>query len=87
VAGAVRRSRGGGASGRGPGRPKAGLALSDAERDQLRRWARGKDVPGAGTAGEDRAACAESKDNKGAAELRVTEQTVARRRGGSRGVA
>ena len=66
-----------------PGRPKAGLVLTDAERDQLIRWARraktsqtlalrAKIVP----------ACAGGNDNKQvAAGLRTTGHTVARWRG------
>ena len=43
---------GGLADGTRPSRPKAGLVLTDAERDQLIRvGAAGEDVPGAGAAG------------------------------------
>jgi transposase len=67
-----------------PGRPKAGLVLTDAERDQLGRWARrAKTSQALALRAKIVLACAEGKDNKRvAAELRVTEHTVARWRGG-----
>jgi len=67
-----------------PGRPKAGLALSDAERAQLTRWARqAKTSQALALRARIVLACAGGKDNKAvAAELRVTEHTVARWRGG-----
>jgi transposase len=67
-----------------PGRPKAGLVLTDAERDQLTRWARrAKTSQALALRARIVLACAEGKDNKQvAAELRVTEHTVARWRGG-----
>ena len=67
-----------------PGRPKAGLVLSDAERDQLTRWARrARTSQALALRARIVLACAEGRDNKQvAAELRVTEHTVARWRGG-----
>ena len=67
-----------------PGRPKAGLVLTDAERDQLTRWARrGKTSQVLALRAKIVLACAEGKDNKQvAAELRTTGHTVARWRGG-----
>jgi transposase len=67
-----------------PGRPKAGLVLTDAERDQLTRWARrAKTSQALALRARIVLACADGKDNKQvAAELRTTEHTVARWRGG-----
>jgi transposase len=67
-----------------PGRPKAGLALTDAERAQLTRWARqAKTSQALALRARIVLACAEGKDSKAvAAELRTTEHTVARWRGG-----
>src|SRR5512135_747446 len=67
-----------------PGRPKAGLVLTDAERDQLTRWARrAKTSQALALRARIVLACADGKDNKQvAAELRATEHTVARWRGG-----
>src|ERR1017187_5325263 len=46
------------ADGARPGRPKAGLVLSDAEREQLQRWARrGKNSPRPGPPGEQMVGC------------------------------
>jgi transposase len=72
------------ADGTRPGRPKAGLVLTDAERDQLARWARrAKTSQSLALRARIVLACAEGKDNKAvAAELRVGEHTVARWRGG-----
>jgi transposase len=66
-----------------PGRPKAGLELTDAERGQLTRWARrAKSAQALALRARIVLACAEGKENKQvAAELRVREQTVARWRG------
>jgi transposase len=66
-----------------PGRPKAGLELTDAERDQLTRWARrAKSAQALALRARIVLACAEGKENKQvAAELRVREGTVARWRG------
>src|SRR5579872_1194588 len=71
---------GGLADGYRPGRPKAGLVLTDAERDQLTRWARrAKTSQALALRAKIVLACAEGKDNKRvAAELRTTEHTVAR---------
>jgi transposase len=67
-----------------PGRPKAGLVLTDAERDQLTRWARrAKTSQVLALRARIVLACADGMDNKQvAAELRTTEHTVARWRGG-----
>ena len=67
-----------------PGRPKAGLVLTDAEREQLTRWARrAKTSQVLALRAKIVLACASGKDNKqAAAELRTTEHTVARWRGG-----
>src|SRR3984885_3451227 len=67
-----------------PGRPKAGLVLTGAERDQLTRWARrAKTSQALALRAKIVLACADGKDNKVvAAELRTTEHTVARWRGG-----
>ena len=66
-----------------PGRPKAGLALTGAERDQLARWARrATSAQALALRAKIVLACAEGRDNKAvAAQLRVTEGTVARWRG------
>jgi transposase len=66
-----------------PGRPKAGLELTDAERDQLTRWARrAKSAQALALRARIVLACAEGRGNKQvAAELRVREGTVARWRG------
>ena len=66
-----------------PGRPKAGLELTDAERDQLTRWARrAKSAQALALRARIVLACAEGRENKQvAAELRVREGTVARWRG------
>jgi transposase len=71
------------ADGARPGRPKAGLVLSDAERDQLSRWARrGKTSQALALRAKIVLACAEGRDNKAvAAEFRVGEHMVARWRG------
>lgn len=62
------------------GRPKAGLVLTDAERNQLTRWARrGKTPQALALRARIVLACAEGMDNKAvAAGLRTTEHTVAR---------
>lgn len=66
-----------------PGRPKAGLELTDDERDQLIRWARrARSAQALALRAKIVLACAEGKGNKAvAAELGVTEGTVARWRG------
>jgi transposase len=71
------------ADGARPGRPKAGLVLTDAERDQLRLWARrGKTSQVLALRAKIVLACAGGRDSKRvAAELRTTEHTVARWRG------
>ena len=71
------------ADGARPGRPKAGLVLTDAERDQLRLWARrGKTSQVLALRAKIVLACADGRDSKRvAAELRTTEHTVARWRG------
>lgn len=63
-----------------PGRPKAGLALTDAERDQLARWARrAKSAQALALRSKIVLACAEGMSNKQVAErLRVTPGTVTR---------
>jgi transposase len=72
------------ADGARPGRPKAGLVLTGAERDQLTRWARrAKTSQALALRAKIVLACAGGKDNKAVAvELRTTEHTVARWRGG-----
>jgi transposase len=62
------------------GRPKAGLELTGEERQQLTRWARrAKSAQALALRAKIVLACAEGKDNKdAAADLRVTEGTVAR---------
>ena len=74
---------GGLADGARPGRPKAGLVLTGAERDQLTRWARrAKTSQALALRAKIVLACAEGRDNKAvAAELRVGEHMVARWRG------
>jgi len=74
---------GGLADARRPGRRKAGLVLTGAEREQLARWARrGKTSQVLALRARIVLACAEGRDNKVvAAELRTTEHNVARWRG------
>jgi transposase len=71
------------ADGARPGRPKAGLVLTGAERDQLTRWARrAKTSQALALRARIVLACAKGSDNKAvAAELRVGEHMVARWRG------
>src|ERR1700728_4288598 len=71
------------ADGARPGRPKAGLVLTGAERDQLGRWARRAETSHAlALRARIVLACAGGRDNKAvAAELRVGEHMVARWRG------
>jgi transposase len=66
-----------------PGRRKAGLVLTGAERDQLARWARrGKTSQVLALRAKIVLACADGRENKAvAAELRTTEHNVARWRG------
>ena len=66
-----------------PGRRKAGLVLTDAEREQLARWARRtKTSQVLALRAKIVLACAEGGDNKQvAAELRTSEHNVARWRG------
>src|SRR5580700_1398259 len=68
------------ADGARPGRPKAGLVLSDAEREQLSRWARrAKTSQALALRAKIVLACAQGRNNKEVAgQLRVTESTVAR---------
>jgi transposase len=65
------------------GRRKADLALTDAEREQLGRWARrAKTSQALALRAKIVLACAEGRENKAvAAELRTTEHNVARWRG------
>jgi transposase len=74
---------GGLADGARPGRPKAELVLTGAERDQLTRWARrAKTSQVLALRAKIVLACADGKDGKRvAAGLRTTEHTVARWRG------
>jgi transposase len=71
------------ADGARPGRPKAGLELTAAKRDQLTRWARwGKTSQVLALRAKIVLACAGGWDKRrAAAELRTTEHTVARWRG------
>jgi transposase len=71
------------ADGARPGRPKAALVLTDAERDQLTRWARrARTSQALALRARVVLACAAGQDNKAvAAELRVGEHMVARWRG------
>ena len=71
------------ADGARPGRRKAGLVLTDAEREQLTRWARrAKTSQVLALRAKIVLACAEGRDNKAvAAELRTGEHKVARWRG------
>jgi len=66
-----------------PGRRKAGLVLTGAEREQLARWARrAKTSQVLALRARIVLACAEGRENKAvAAELRTTEHNVARWRG------
>jgi transposase len=66
-----------------PGRRKADLALTGAERDQLARWARrGKTSQMLALRAKIVLACADGRENKAvAAQLRTTEHNVARWRG------
>ncbi len=68
------------ADGARPGRPKAGLVLTDAERDRLSRWARrAKTSQALALRAKIVLACAGGRSNKEVAgQLRVTESTVAR---------
>ncbi len=63
-----------------PGRPKAGLALTSAERDQLMRWARrAKTAQALALRAKIVLACAQGTPNKQvAADLRITPGTVTR---------
>ena len=67
-----------------PGRRKADLVLTDAEREQLTRWARrGRTSQVLALRAKIVLACADGRDNKAvAAEFRVGEHMVARWRGG-----
>jgi transposase len=63
-----------------PGRPKAGLALTETERDQLQRWARrGKSTQALALRSSIVLACADGASNIAVAtSLRIREQTVAK---------
>jgi transposase len=73
------------ADGARPGRPKAGLVLTGAEREQLTRWARrGKTSQVLALRAKIVLACADGRDNKVvAAEFGVGEHMIARWRAGS----
>jgi transposase len=77
------RGAGGLADAARPGRRKAELVLTDAERDQLGRWTRrAKTSQMLALRAKIVLACADGRDSKRvAAELRTTEHTVARWRG------
>jgi transposase len=70
---------GGLADGARQGRPKAGLVLADAEREQLSRWARrAKTSQALALRARIVLACAEGSNKEVARRLQVTEPTVAR---------
>jgi transposase len=79
----TRHGAGGLADSPRPGRRKAGLVLTDAERDQLQRWARrAKTSQVLALRAKIVLACAEGRESKKvAAGLRTTEHNVARWRG------